>query len=57
MSTAKKAYYVSDRMSYIILRGRRCNIIVVDERGSSDDKHDDSKDNFMEIRAGFRTFS
>jgi len=47
VSTAKKADYVSDRMSYMILRGRRCNIIVLNGRESSADKHDDSKDNFM----------
>ena len=49
MSTAKRAEYeyVSDRTSYIILRGRRCNMIVVNEHEPSYGKRDDSRDNFM----------
>jgi len=34
-------------MSYIVLRGRCCNIIVLNVRASSEEKSDDSKDSFM----------
>jgi hypothetical protein len=47
VSTAKRVDFVSDKVSYIVLRGRRCNIIVVNEHGPSDDKRDDSKDSFF----------
>jgi hypothetical protein len=39
-------------MSYIILRGRRCNIVVLNVHVPTEEKNDDSKDSFM--RAGFR---
>jgi hypothetical protein len=39
---------VSDRMSYIVLRGRWCNIIVLNAHATSEEKRDDSKDNFYE---------
>jgi len=32
VSPAKRAEFVSDRMSYIVLRGRWCNIIVLKVR-------------------------
>jgi hypothetical protein len=35
-------------MSYIILRGRWCNIIVLNVHAPSEDKGDDVKDNFCE---------
>ena len=35
-------------MSYIVLRGRWCNIIVLNVHPPSEDKSDDSKDNFYE---------
>jgi len=34
---------VSDRVSYIFLRGRRCNIIVLNVHAPSEEKSDDSK--------------
>ena len=37
----------SDGMSYIVLRGRWCNIIVLNMRASREQKSDDSKDSFM----------
>jgi hypothetical protein len=40
--------FVSDRMSYIILRGRRCNIIALNVHASCEDKGDDVKDSFCE---------
>jgi hypothetical protein len=40
--------FVSDRMSYIILRGRWCNIIVLNVHAPTEDKIDDIKDRFYE---------
>jgi hypothetical protein len=40
--------FISDRMSYIILRGRWCNIIVLNVHASCEDKGDDEKDSFYE---------
>ena len=39
--------FVSDRMSYIVLRGRWCNI-VLNVHAPSEEKSDDSKDSFCE---------
>jgi hypothetical protein len=39
---------VSDRVSYIVLRDRRCNIIVLNMREPSEDKSDDSKNSLYE---------
>jgi hypothetical protein len=38
--------FLSDRMSYIILRGRWCNIIVLNVHAPTEDKIDDMKDSF-----------
>ena len=43
----KRLELVSDRMSYIVLRGRWCNIIVLNVHASSEEKSDDTKDSFM----------
>jgi len=40
--------FVSDRMSYIVLRVRWCNIIVLNVHAPSEEKSDDSKDSFYE---------
>jgi exonuclease III len=42
----KKVEFVSDRMSYIIPRGRWCHIIVLNIHASTEDKTDDVKDSF-----------
>ena len=47
MSAVKRVQFVSDRMSYIVLRGRWCNIIVLNVHAPSEEKGDDSKDSFM----------
>jgi hypothetical protein len=44
----KRVEFVSDRLSYIDLRGRWCNIIVLYVHAPSEDKSDDSKDSFYE---------
>ena len=40
--------FVSDRMSYIVLRGRWCSIIVLNVHVPNEEKSDDSKDSFYE---------
>jgi hypothetical protein len=48
ISAVKKAEFVSDRLSYIILRGRWCNIIVLSVHAPTEDKIDDIKDKCYE---------
>jgi hypothetical protein len=48
IAAVKRLEFVSDRMSYIILRGRWCNIIVMNVHAPTDDKTDDMKDSFCE---------
>jgi len=43
---SKRAEFVSDRVSYIALRGHWCNIIVLNVRAPSEEKSDDSIDSF-----------
>jgi hypothetical protein len=45
MSAVKRVEFVSDMMSYIILRGRWCNTIVQNVRAPTEDKID-MKDRF-----------
>jgi hypothetical protein len=45
VSAVERVEFVSDRMSYIILRGSWCNIIVLNVRAPSEEKNDDSKGN------------
>jgi len=49
VSAFKRVEVVSDRMSYtcIVLRGRWCNIIVLNVHASSEEKSDDLKDSIM----------
>jgi hypothetical protein len=44
----KRVEFVSDRMSYIILRGRPCDITVLNVHAPTEDKTDDMKDSFYE---------
>jgi hypothetical protein len=48
LSTVKREEFVSDRMSYIVLRGRWWNIIVLNADVPSPEKSNDSKDSFGE---------
>jgi hypothetical protein len=48
MSAVKKVEFVSDRMSYIILRGRCCHVIVLNVHAPTVDKTDDVKDSLCE---------
>ena len=48
VSAVKRVQYVSDRTSYIVLRGRQCNIIILNVHAPSEEKSDDSKGSFYE---------
>jgi hypothetical protein len=48
ISAVKRVEFVSDRISYIILRGRWCHIIVLNVHAPTEDKTDDVKDSFYE---------
>jgi hypothetical protein len=48
MSAVKRVEFISDRMSYIILRCRWCCIIVLNVHVTTEDKIDDIKDRFYE---------
>ena len=54
VSAVKRVEFVSDRVPYIVLRGCRFSIIVLNVHAPSEEKRDDSKDFFfLGIRAGF----
>jgi exonuclease III len=48
ISAVKTFQFASDRISYIILRGRWCHIIVLNVYAPTEDKTDDVKDSFYE---------
>ena len=48
VSAVKCVQFVSDRPSCIVLRGRWCNIFVLNVLVPSEEKSDDSKDSFCE---------
>jgi hypothetical protein len=48
ISAVKRIESVSDRMSYIILRGRWCHIIVLNVHAPTERIIDDVKDSFYE---------
>jgi hypothetical protein len=56
-SEVKRVQFVRDRVSQIVLRGRWCNIVVLNMHEPIEEKNDDSKDSFMGTRAGFQSFS
>ena len=43
----KRVEFVSDRMSSVVLRGRWCNIIILNVCAPSEDKNDDSEYSFV----------
>ena len=47
-SAVKRVDFVSDRVSYIVLRGRWYNIIVLNVHAPSEEKSDEAKDGFYE---------
>jgi hypothetical protein len=46
ISAVIRVEFVSERMSYITLKGRWCDIIVLNEYAPTEDKADDIKDSF-----------
>ena len=48
LPAVKRIEIDNDRMSYIVLRGRWCNIIVLNVHAPSEEKCDYSKDRFYE---------
>jgi exonuclease III len=48
VSAIKRVEFVSDRMLYMVLRGRWCNIVVLNVHAPTEEKSDDSKDSFYE---------
>jgi hypothetical protein len=48
ISAVKRVEFVSDRMSYIILGGRWCHIIVLNVHAPTEDKIDYVMDSFYE---------
>jgi endonuclease/exonuclease/phosphatase family metal-dependent hydrolase len=57
ISAVKRVELVSDRMSYIILRGRWCHVIVLNVHAPTEDKTDSVKDSFYEeLERVFETF-
>jgi exonuclease III len=48
ISAVKRVEFVSDRMSYITLRGRWCDIIVLNVHAATEDIYDDTNDSFYE---------
>ena len=50
--------FVSDRVSYIVMRGRWCNVIVLNVHAPREEKSDDSRDSFHgELEQFFLSFS
>jgi hypothetical protein len=57
ISAIKRVEFVSARMSYIVLRGRWCNIIVLNAHSPTEEKGDDSEDSlYEELEGGFDHF-
>jgi hypothetical protein len=48
MSAVKRIEFVSDSMSYIILKGHLCDIIVLNVHAPTEDEIDDMKDRYYE---------
>jgi hypothetical protein len=48
ISAVIRVEFVNDRMSYITLKGRWCDIIVLNVHEPTEDKDDDIKDSFYE---------
>jgi len=48
VSAVKRVQFVSDRTSYVVVRGRWCSVIVLNVHALSEEKSDDSKDSFYD---------
>ena len=56
VSAVEKVEFLSDRVSYIVLRGHWFNVIVLNVHAPSEEKSGDSKGGFMRNNAGFVSF-
>jgi hypothetical protein len=57
VSAVTREGFVSDRISYIVLRGRRCHIAVLNVHSPTEEKSDESKDSlYEELEQGFDHF-
>jgi hypothetical protein len=56
ISAVKRVEFVSDRMSYIILKGRWCHIILLNVHAPTEDKTDNVKDIYEELERLFGEF-
>jgi hypothetical protein len=57
LGSVKTVEFVSDRISYIVLRGRWCNIIVLNVHAPSEKESDDSNDKvYKELEQVFDNF-
>jgi hypothetical protein len=52
ISAVQRVEFASDRMSYMILRGCCCHIIVLNVHALTEDKTDDVKDSFHQELKG-----
>jgi hypothetical protein len=48
VSVVNRAQFVTDRVSYIVVRGRWCDVIVLNVHARTQEKSDYSKDRFYE---------
>jgi hypothetical protein len=48
MSVVRRVECIGDKMLYLILRGRWCNLIVLNVHAQCENKSDDVKDSFCE---------
>jgi len=53
----KRIEFVSNRVSYTVMRGRWCNMVVLNEHAPSEEKSDDSKDSFDVDKLNLRKVS
>jgi hypothetical protein len=57
VSTVMREEFVSDRMSYMVLRGRSCHVTVLNVHSPTEEKRDESKDSLCEeLEHGFDHF-
>ena len=53
ISTIKKVEFISDRLSYLILRARWCDIIVMNAHAPTEDEENLIRGNFYEFSINF----
>jgi hypothetical protein len=56
ISAVKRVEFLSDRMSYIMLRGRWCNVTVLNVHASIEDKNDDTDRFYRDLECIFYKF-